>query len=545
MKKYLDDVRGLIKSRAYCFCVFAIALISFGYAAFNTSVSIDDTEYDRYVGSGNHMLAAGRFGIWFWSFIQGKWENSYLIDIFAVFMFVFAAINFCVLFKRVSKGKISLGALTVFSCLFISYPLMNEIWEYTGANVNICGSFLLVSFSLLIIHSFIHSEKELKNWLSLLGAVPLMTLVCAGYESVVPVYIFFVFAILALQMIYGEEKEKKFLEFLKQGLIYAGVLVMGLLMRIVIHRVILAVFNIPPAPNGATQILWGTAPAKEIILKLLDDWFVFYIFRSVIYMPLLVLMFSGLIFIIMGIVAAKKHSPWILLMGAGMILSLILLSVVQGVFSPYRTCQVFAAFCAFTGMMLVSAFPKGISKPKTALRICALTLCGLLCFYQAAYLNYFLELNHRRSESEEAVVRQVSYDLRSGFDRSKPVIFVGAHSIGTNIIESASVSPFSREWNLYNKLCTKYSSLVGRELDAAAFSRKIPDSNINSVIYWSILSFNQEPLAHLFAYYGCDYIPADYNTYWIAANEEGAKMPTYPTAGYIKDMGDYIIVNMQ
>ena len=103
MKKYLDDVRALIKSRAYCFCVFAIALISFGYAAFNTSVSIDDTEYDRYVGSGNHMLAAGRFGIWFWSFIEGKWENSYLIDIFAVFLFVFAAINFCVLFKRVSK----------------------------------------------------------------------------------------------------------------------------------------------------------------------------------------------------------------------------------------------------------------------------------------------------------------------------------------------------------------------------------------------------------------------------------------------------------
>ena len=545
MKKYLDDVRALIKSRAYCFCVFAIALISFGYAAFNTSISIDDTEYDRYVGSGNVMLAAGRFGIWFWSFIEGKWENSYLIDIFAVFLFVFACINFCVLFKRVSKGKIGIGALTVFSCLFISYPLMNEIWEYTGANACICGAFLLVSVSLLIIHSFIHSEKKLKNWLSLGLTVPLMTLVCAGYESVVSVYIFFVFAILALQLIYGEEKEKKFLEFLKQGLIYAGILVLGLVLRIVIHKIILAVLNIPVATNGATEILWGTMPAKDIIVKLIDDWFVNYIFRGIIYMPLGILVLSGVTFVIMGIVAAKKHSPWILLLGAGMILSLVLLSLVQGIYSPYRTCQVFATFCAFTGMMLISAFPKGEGKTKNVLRICALTLCGLLCFYQASYLNYLLELNHRRSESEEAIIRQISYDLRSDFDRNKPVIFVGTHTLSPAISEAAYISPDSKKWIIYYRICEKYFTISGREFNPYCLTNKILDSNINSVINWSIYAFNQEPMTHLFNYYGCDYVPADYNTYWTPANEAGAAMPAYPQTGYIKDMGDYIVVKLQ
>lgn len=545
MKKYLDDVKALIKSRAYLFCMFAIALISFGYAAVNTSISIDDTEYDRYVGSGNVMLSAGRFGVWFWSFLERRWQNSYFTDIIAIFFFIFACINFCVLFKRISKGKIGIGALTVFSCLFISYPLMNEIWEYTGTNVTICGDFLFVSISLLLIHSFIHSEKKLKNWLYLSISVPLMTLVCAGYESVVSVYIFFVFAVLALQIIYGEEKEKKFLEILKQGLVYASVLVLGLVSRIVIHRLILILFNIPAGTNGATAVLWGNMPAKDIILKLFDDWFVQYIFRGVIYMPLGVLVFSGIVFVIMGIVAAKKHSPTILLTGAGMILSLILLSLVQGVYSPYRTCQVFAAFCAFTGMMLVSAFPKGENKKKNFLRICALTLCGFLCFYQAAYLNYFLELNHRRSESEEATVRQISHDLRADFDRNKPVFFVGSYSLSPTIIEAASVAPDSKEWILYNKLCSKYFSLTGREFDPATLSRKIPDTNVNSLIYWSIFAFNQETMAHLFAYYGCDYVPADYNTCYTPANEAGAAMPAYPQTGYIKDMGDYIVVKLQ
>lgn len=545
MKKYLDDVRALIKSRAYVFCVFAVALISFGYAAFNTSMSIDDTEYDRYVGSGNVMLGAGRFGIWFWSFIIGKWENSYLIDVFAVFLFVFAAINFCVLFKRVSNGKISLAALTVFSCLFISYPLMNEIWEYTGANASICGSFLLVSISLLLVHSFIHSEKKLKNLLLLLAAVPLMTLVCAGYESVVSVYIFFVFAVLALQIIYGEEKEKKFKEILKQGLIYAGVLVLGLVFRIVIHKVILALFNIAPATNGATSILWGTMPAKDIILKLLDNWFTMYIFRGVIYLPLGVLVASGIAFLIMGIVAAKKHSPWLILLGAGMILSLILLSLVQGVYSPYRTCQVFAAFCAFTGMMLISAFPKGETKTKTALRICAITLCGVLCFYQASYLNYFLELNHRRSEAEEAIIRQINYDLKADYPADKPVIFVGKHTLSATFSEAASVPLESKEWNIYVRLCAKYYALTGRDFDINSPPRKLPDSNINSLLWWSITEFEQEPMAKYFAYYGCDFVPADFEKYYGAANEEAVSMPAYPQKGYIKDMGDYLIVKMQ
>ncbi|MBQ8202857.1 MAG: glucosyltransferase domain-containing protein [Clostridia bacterium] len=546
MKKYINDLRELLSNRIYIWSVIIISVISFGYAAFNSSISIDDTEYDRYVGSGNVMLSAGRFGIWFWSFIEGRWENSFLIDVVAVFLFIFACLNFCVLFKRVSDNKIGMGALTVFSCLFISYPLMNEIWEYTGANVNICGSFFLVSLSLLMLHSFIHNKKTLLSYLSLGGTALLMMLVCAGYESVVPVYIFFVFAILALQIIYGEEKEKKFSNIIKQGLIYAGVLLAGLALRLIVHRIILAVLNIPAAINGATQILWKTATPKAIITQLFDDLFVKYIFRSVIYFPLLVFMLCGLAFLIMGIIACKKHGAILLFTGFGMLLSLVILPLIQGVCAPYRTCQVIAAFCAFTAMMLISCFPKGVSKTKTVLRICAISLCGLLCFYQASFLNFFLEINHRRSESEEVVVRQISYDLRSGFDQNKPVIFVGSHSLSPTYTEAVSISENSVRWNIYCRLCSKYYRLTGREFNMGALSRKLPESNINSVINWSITAFeSQDAMPKLFAYYGCAYVAADFNTYWAPANEAAAEMPAYPEKGYIKDMGDYIIVNMQ
>lgn len=543
MKSYIEDVKSFLRNRTYMFCVVVIALISFGYAVFNTSVSIDDLEYDRYVGSGNVMLAAGRFGIWFWSFIEGKWENSYIIDIIAIFFLIFAAINFCVLFRRVSNYKIGNAALTVFSCFFVSYPLMLEIWEYTGANVNICGAFLFVSLSLLLIHEQIHKGSWKKPW-RLIPASLMMMIVCAGYESVVSVYIFFVFAILALQVIYGSEKEKKFSQIIRQGLIYAGVLVVGLLLRVIVHKIILAVLGLEATTNGATQILWGTMPAKTIIKDLIFKWLRYYILRGIVYLPFTVLVGAGVLFIIIGLIACKKHSFILLLPGFGMLLSLVLLSLVQGVASPYRTCQVFAAFVAFTAMILVNSLPKD---KKNWLRVTVLAICGYLCFYQATYINYFLELNHRRSENEAQVIRQIGVDLQRDFDNEKPVIFVGNYEVDKDILKAASIPEDTFRWKLYQKAYLKSYEMMGETYNADWLYRKLPETNVNSVINWSIESFAQQSMPKLFSYYGYDYVPADFWTVYSEASDyaKSSNMPAYPHKDYIQDVGDYIIVNLK
>ncbi len=543
MKGYIEDVKSFLRNRTYMFCVIILAIISFGYAVFNTSISPDDLDYDRYVGSGNVMLASGRFGIWFWSFIEGKWENSYLIDIIAIFFLIFAAINFCVLFRRVSNYKIGNAALTVFSCMFVTYPLMLEIWEYTGANVNICGAFLFVSLSLLLIHEQIHKGSFKKPW-RLIPACLMMMIVCAGYESVVSVYIFFVFAILALQVVYGSEKEKKFSQIIRQGLIYAGVLVVGLLLRVIVHKIILAVLGLEATTNGETQIMWGTKPALEIVKKLIIDFILYYITRGIVYFPLTILVVSGVVFIILGIIACKKHGIVLLLPGFGMLFSLVALSFVQGQASPYRTCQVFAAFVAFTALLLVNSLPKG---KKNWLRIAVLIVCGYVCFCQATYINYFLELNHRRSENEAQVIRQIGVDLQRDFDREKPVIFVGYYEVDKDILEAASVSKDSLAWKAYKKVYLKFYELMGSSYNEEWLNTKLPETNVNSAIRWSIESFGQESMPKLFSYYGYDYVPADFWSVYDEATEyaKSTNMPTYPEKDYIQDVGEYIIVNLE
>ncbi|MFR1477075.1 MAG: hypothetical protein ACLSB9_15955 [Hydrogeniiclostridium mannosilyticum] len=86
-------------------------------------------------------------------------QNSFIIDVLSVFMFVLASINYCVLFGELQEENISLS-YTIFSCVLISYPLMLEIWEYTGANLNVCIGYLLVSVTLLLMQE----QVKLGEW---------------------------------------------------------------------------------------------------------------------------------------------------------------------------------------------------------------------------------------------------------------------------------------------------------------------------------------------------------------------------------------------
>jgi len=545
MKQYIEEVKSFLKNKAFIISYVLLVVIAFGYAMTNETISIDDLEADRYVGSGNEMLSVGRFGIWFWAFIQGHWENAYFTDIFALLLLLFAMINICIHFRRISGGKIGYDALTVFSCMILTYPMIIDIWEYTGSNGHIYGSYLLVSLILLLVRSQIYSHNWRRPW-KMIPVALMMTLVCAGYESVVAIYIFFVCATLALQVVYGSEKDRKLSEVIRQALIYAAVLVAGLILRVVVHKLILAVTGIPASGgHGATQIFWKGHTFKRAFYGLIFNWAKEYFIAGLKYLPVLILVVCVMVFVVIGLVCCKKHGWVLLLPGAGMLLSLVILTIVAGTVHPYRTCQVFGVFCGFVAMLVIHVMPK---KPgKKWIRTTAVVLMGCLLLHQASFINYFLELNHRRSEQEAFVVRQVGTDLARREDQEKPVIFVGDYEVDERILEAASVPEDSLNWKLFKGLVSKGYGIFDIDPETARWKRKIPENNVSSMIGWSMTAFaSQESLLKLFNYYGFDYVPAD----WTLAEEaynyaEETNMPAYPREGYIEDVGEYVIVHLQ
>lgn len=553
MKKtnYSDELRSILSDRIFILCVLLTVVLTYGFATFNVTVSIDDLEGDRYVGSGNAMLAAGRFTITLLSVLFGYGakvlQNAYAIDILAITGLIWSAANFCILFRRICKDAFTREAGIVFSCIFLSYPLMHEIWEYTGANLCVSFGFWADSIVLLLMYDVIH-EHTPGRWKKILLSTVLMMFVCAGYESMVPVYIFTVFAVLALQVIYGSKKEKTLLEILRQGICYALVLAAGLVLRVVVHRVILFVTGIGYQINGATFIYWGNVPFRSILKHLLLTWTQNYVLKGLIYLPITELVVTGILFLILGLCACRKHGITLLLPGLGMYASLVILSLLQGTVSQYRTCQVFGMFVAFVLMYLVI---HAASWKHSALHSGLLILCCLLCFYQAQCNNDYMTLNHVRSQQEAYVVKDIGTDLVRDFDMRKPVIFVGSHDVSPEILEEASVSPDNMGWKLYQKLFLAVSDVL-TDPHSGSFmeyplTRKLPQNNINSVIGYGISAFQQEAMQHLFAYYGFDYVLADCAVLQPEADAYVAEnnIPAYPQAGYIRDVGEYIIVHIQ
>lgn len=101
------------------------------------------------------MLSTGRFGMNLWAAVlgYGRAEPSYAfgIDLLAALLLALAAVSFCALLRKAAQDRISMFGYGLFACLFVSYPLMNEIWEYSGANVCVCGGYLLDAAALNLL----------------------------------------------------------------------------------------------------------------------------------------------------------------------------------------------------------------------------------------------------------------------------------------------------------------------------------------------------------------------------------------------------------
>lgn len=550
-RNYSNELRFFFSNKFFISCILFTVILTFGFATFNITVGMDDLEGELYVGSGNAMLAAGRFTITLLSRVFGYGskvlQNAFLIDILAIAGLIWSAVNFCVLFRRICGDAFTSEAATVFSCIFLSYPLIHEIWEYTGANLCVSIGFLFDSITLLSVYDILHQKKQ-HSWKHILIATISMMFVCAGYESLVPVYIFAVFALLALQVIYGPEKEKKLKEILCQGLCYAGVLAAGLVLRFLVHRFILWTTDIDQASNGATMIYWSFVPVISVLKHLFLAWIQDYILKGLIYLPITELVLACIILLVIGLAECRKHGPVILLPGLGMYLSLIILSLLQGTASPYRTCQVFTMFVAFTLMYIVMTSKHW---KQTWLRNGLLIFCAFLCFYQGNCNSYFMTLNHQRSEEEAYILRDIGTDLAQKNTTEKPVIFVGSHALSNDVIESASISPDSKRWKLCDRL---YNALSERLTDPYSLyfmhdplSRKLPQTNVNSVINYGKHAGSQTAMVHLMAYYGFEYARADVDQLQSEADMYVIEhnVPAYPKDGYIQDAGDYLIVHIE
>ena len=506
MKEFCSFYRLVISRKLFNLPIVLFAIVGYSFSIYNRTVGVDDFTRDINIGSGNRMLS-GRWGMILWNKLVGTTValDPFIDRFLALVFLIIAAILFCYILYLIGGNK-RIVSYTIAASTFITYPLINSIWEYTGADFMLTGNLCLVTLAAIVLMCINPFGKRV------LYASVLLLLPVSSYESAIFYYTSLFCVIVFYEYYVGIDKITTFWGWLKKAALYFAPVIIAIIARFAISFVINTIYSLHYSSGGSTAILWLNDSFSHILKCVIAFNFVKYVLMGLVYFPISVLVvllaiFVGLCFYLSY--RGRSLSPTIL--GVLLVLSLYSQSFLQGMELEYRNAQTITLFVSFSSFLLCVSITNERMK-----RIVCFTFLAL-CWHQAVYLNRILGLNNLRSDNEITLIRQIGNRLASEFEK-KPVAFVGNYQIGDYISKQISVDESSWNGCLFYSIYDRFISKLDRPYRYGA--------NVNSV-----LGYYQ--LQECFSYFGYDVdvvLPSDL-----------AKLDVYPKK-YVKT-GDIILQN--
>ena len=453
---------------------------TYGFSIFSRTIGIDDLSSDLYVGSGHVMIAAGRWGMNLTSFLDAIPRLSPASDrLLATCFLMVAGVLLSSLFFHINHDKTDVffvSKYTVLSCCLITYPILGEIWEYTGANYLSTGGMLIS-----IVTCYYLLTRQSVGIKVLLLVSMLMTLPMSSYESGVLFYITLVCAVLYYKYCIWSDQIKRSL-YWKEAFQFAIPLAGAYFLRWMIGNILRLVLGVAKGQNGATVITWGKAPFVDVLRKLIIDTFLNYVVNGIVYLPITVLLFAEVFLIVYsGFLAVKKKRGMILTGGVLLVLSVYILPLMQGTFMPYRTATPLSMVTSFSSFCCMEF----VERRKQTSKVIVSCLALYLLWIQSAYLNSELALNNQRSDNEMRTMSIVAQKILST-NTEKPVIFIGEYDIGEYFRQAKKEYMDSMSGHFYQNVIDAFIDRYGDYYYTFFHLTEFPDSNVNSVINFSL-----------------------------------------------------------
>lgn len=502
--KYSNLVKDFfIKEKLLLVLLSITCLLSYGFTITHFSIGIDDTSFARYYREGG-LLSQQRFSGVFLDKIFGFQEFApFWYDLVAVLLLFCAAIIWCILFKSISNNKLSSGSLIVFSTLFVSYPLINEIFIYMTASISICLGYALSGIALTLAYEYILNKKHIVLGVA---SAAIMCFTVALYESFAVVYLCGIFAILILHFLFSNNNESAKGQFSKYLLYIAkflAILMTGVILSSIVSNLLLYFLKITNMRMSSKHIYWleaGTLTDK--ISLLFTNIYHSFIISEVLYIPIIIFSLTFSISLIYAIIlSAQRKSFLLFFMMIGLAVSNISLSIIQGIVTPNRACQSFAIFIGFTWMLIFLLLPK--VKWQRFLVGC---LVFFIVFTQTRDLSQWFYNDYKRYEQDKMVAYQVSFTIKGKIgDSVKAVVFIGYANEYPNI--------------------------------------KFNQTNGQSVVRWGGYAFGEHSTElYKFLEMNGQYFTRPTEAQFDKANSRASSMPVWPSDGSVKEFDDFVVV---
>lgn len=507
MKEILTDYKGkikeLINNKKYILAVLITAILGYGYYVTNVSIGMDDTCLDRYYGEfySNNMICYGRWG----SYLLYKLLNltsftPFWVEVLTVIIILFTVtLISAFIVRNIKKDDIKLPI--IFSCIYLSYSLINEPLIFQASNLAYVLSNLLIIGTLILWYEIFKEniKLDIKNMLCMFLVI---ATTISMYEACCQTYITGLLICILILIIKDKKNNKDIFKFLIKGI---GILFVS----IVLYYVILELFYIIGIPNnvaGGRTIYWfenGIINGINILVKL----FIEYIINRLAYFPVFELLMCGIIGLILSIYTSiKQRNIYIFYIYMLLLISNFALSILQCKQILYRTCISWNLFIAsiITSVVIFFQNTKNVKK-------FVYIFVMLLILWQTRDLNQWFYNEDIKYKNDVYMGHYIANDIMKNTNyESKPIVFAGV---------------YKQKLNIQNQIGAQSNGFTIFDWGPKAFD----DNSYELIKFLRMLGY---------------YFKNPTNEQWKRGNELAVEMKEYPKDGYIKEYEDIIVVKL-
>lgn len=552
LRKWKDDAAALWGSKWYRAVLVLTAAYSYGFLITHHTVGIDDTPFALYFGEGLNAIV----GRWFLFLLNKVCHIAdfvpFIMDLAGVLILVAAVVVWGTLLYSIGRERVSLWGYLFFSCIFLSCPLLAEVYPYYLHN-GVSVGYLCTGISLCFFRELTEEAGGIRKILTEAAGMAFFLFAALGcYESFMIVWLSGIFLVLLTER-YMDIPCRVF-RLLGLAALSA---VAAIILRSIMIEGVIRIFELGYLREEAVQRsvgeilgwLFEQGAAAEFAMAV-KRFYVMYVAFAYAYYPVKIFVIAAGFMGLYGFYSAiTRKSPWIFALTAGCFVSCFLLVPVEGKTTLYRAAQFLPVVCGYGAFLAAFAVGRqrcgraGIIK-KTVTIVSVFLLCTVL-WNQCYEMNKWFYVDWLKYESAVNLAEEIAFTLEKDFDTSKPVVFIGNYTPPESIIGDAYVKYGTETFYRIKRLTDPIDEHLLEKFyrEYGVWVAQTPALNVYE---WGVNAFGtDEELARFFAMHGMSVTANTNQEYFDEASEYFLNMPPFPREGSIEDRGDYIIVRLR
>ena len=567
-------IHKLCENRLYMGILLLTAVCAYGYKVTNVTIGIDDTPSLYYFEEGL-IAIVGRWVLFLLNKVITLAEFvPFVTDFAAVILLIAAAIVWSALFYSVFGEKLPMMGYAFFAAVFVSCPLISEVFTYFLHN-GIAIGYLSCAVSLCFMREWQSSMRKPRKgsglWekpdcrtvTKLVAAAVFLWIAMGCYESFMILWLAGLLLLLLSERIrLGTERTARTGERGVFGTLAGGALaaLVAVLLRSLMIVVLTKAFHLEYLQGEAVQrsvtemLGWmvQTGAFGELIM-ILKRTFVLYGVFAYAYLPIRIFVLSAVVITVVTLVRViRGRDLWALILLPTAYLAAFSLLFIEGKATLYRSAQFLPILCGYGALLFAYIIYELTGSPGRGVhrKLClgtrgiAVAVLVVITWNQCMDMTKWFYIDKQKYDAAVQTVDQIALDLERDFDTSKPVIFTGNYEIPYSIVKDAYVSYGDSKYYKMKRLTDLIDPDLLDKYNRGSRGVWVAQTPALSVIDWGRYAFDSDAeLVKFFAMHGHSLVACGDIDRYAEAEEESLKLPEYPQDGYIVDKGDYIIVH--